>query len=51
MEDYIHRKICKYFRILKSEKWYKHQPESITEAKEAIILWDLIFKLTENKEP
>ena len=27
------------------EKWYKNQPETITEAKEAIILWDFVSKL------
>ena len=30
--------ICKYNGILKSEKWYQHQPELMTEAKEVIIL-------------
>ena len=31
----------KYYWTLKSEKWYKHQPEPITDAKEASILWSV----------
>ena len=34
----IHLKICKNNWISKSEKWYKYQPEEITEAKEVTIL-------------
>ena len=30
--------MCKYYGIPKSEKWYKHLPEPITEAKGATIL-------------
>ena len=37
MEHYIHWKIFKYCGILDCEKWYKHQPEPMTEAEEAII--------------
>ena len=35
--------ICKYYRIQKSEKFFKHHPEPITEAKEATIIWDLVI--------
>ena len=29
---------------MESEKGYKHQPEPITEAKEALILWNLAIQ-------
>ena len=43
MEHYIHWKICKYYRILISENWYKHQPEPIIETKEAIFSLELWY--------
>ena len=33
MRQYIYWKIYKYYGIPKSEKWYKRQPEQITEVK------------------
>ena len=41
---YNHWKIYKYYGISKSEKWYKHQPESIIEAKDETILWDFAIQ-------
>ena len=38
--QYIYLKACWYYRILDCEKWYKQQPETITEVKGASILWD-----------
>ena len=38
-----HWNICKYYGILKSKKWYKHQLESIKETKETT-------RLRKNKE-
>ena len=35
---YIHWKICKYNGILDCEKWYRHQPELIAEAKGVTII-------------
>ena len=37
-------KICKYYEILESKKWHKHQPWPIPKAKGATILWDLVIQ-------
>ena len=48
---YIHWKICKYSRIQKYEKYYKHPEELITEEKEATIPLKLCYPiLLKNKE-
>ena len=39
-----HWKTCKYCTISNGEKWYKHQPEPLTEAKRATILWDFAIQ-------
>ena len=36
--------MCKYYKNPRSEKHYYHQPEPITEAKEATILWDFAIQ-------
>ena len=38
---YVHWKICKEYNIRVSEKWYKHQPNTVTENDEIVILWDM----------
>ena len=38
---YIHWKICRGYEIEKTEKWYEHQPTTITENSEVTILWDM----------
>ena len=34
--------------MLKPEKWYKHQPEPITETKGITILWDFAIQVDRN---
>ena len=36
--------MCNEYGILKSEKWFKLQPESIREAKETTILWNIAIQ-------
>ena len=38
---YVHWNICRNFDINVPDKWYKHQPEPVTEHQKATILWDL----------
>ena len=40
---YIHWKTCheQYYNIHLSEKWYKHEPATVTENKAATKLWDI----------
>ena len=40
----IHWEVCKYNRLLDCEKWHKHQPEVIREAKWVTILWDFTLR-------
>ena len=38
---YIHWKICKYFQLPTAEKWYEHQPQTVTENNNITVLWDM----------
>ena len=38
---YIHWKICKHYNIKVTDKYYEHEPKTVTENNEAIILWDI----------
>ena len=38
---YIHWKTCQHYNIQASDKWYEHEPATVTENKEATILWDM----------
>ena len=44
MHDKIGHYIRKYYEMLKSEKLYKHQPETITEGKDTTILKDFVIQ-------
>ena len=37
---YIHRNICKGFGIELKERWYEHEPKTVTEKDSVTILWD-----------
>ena len=39
--SYLHWEICKEYKIKTAEKWYEHQPKTITENGEVTILWDM----------
>ena len=38
---YIHWKICKHYNIKVTDKYYEHEPRTVTENKEATIQWDV----------
>ena len=38
---YIHWKICKHSNIKVTDKYYEHEPKTVAENNEAIILWDM----------
>ena len=38
---YIHWKICKQYNIKVTDKYYEHEPKTVTENNEATILWDM----------
>ena len=38
---YIHWKICKHYNIKVTDKYYEHEPKTVTENNEATILWDM----------
>ena len=40
---HIHRKICKEFGIEVKERWYEHEPKTVTENENVTILWDMPF--------
>ena len=44
IEHYIHWKACKYYCVLKCEKWYKHRPKPLAETKVATIFMDLTLQ-------
>ena len=37
----MHWKILKHFNIKANNKWYDHQPETVTENEKVTILWDM----------
>ena len=37
----MHSKILKNYNIKANDKWYEHQPETVTENEKVIILWDM----------
>jgi len=39
--SYIHWKICKHHNLPAAEKWYDHQPQTVTENDNVTILWDM----------
>ena len=39
--SYLHWEICKEYKIKTAEKWYEHQPKTITENGKVTILWDM----------
>ena len=38
---YIHWKTCQHYNVQVSNEWYEHEPATVTENKEATILWDM----------
>ena len=38
---YLHWKICWYYNIKTTDKWYDHDPTIVTERHEVTILWDM----------
>ena len=38
---YMHWKILQYYNIKTADKWYEHQPETVTENETVTILWDM----------
>ena len=38
---YIHWKICKYYQIQVTSKWYEHKPSKVAEGKDVAMLWDM----------
>ena len=38
---YMHWKILKHYNIKANDKWYEHQPETVTENEKVTILWDM----------
>ena len=38
---YIHWKTCHHYNIQVLDKWYEHEPATVTENKEVTILWDM----------
>ncbi|XP_078348127.1 uncharacterized protein LOC144633190 isoform X1 [Oculina patagonica] len=50
---YIHWKVCHNYNIETSEKWYDHEPETVTENEDVTILWDMPIhtdrKITANR--
>ena len=38
---YIHWKLCKYYDIDVTERYYKHEPTTVTENDQVTILWDM----------
>ncbi|XP_028517939.1 uncharacterized protein LOC110248967 [Exaiptasia diaphana] len=38
---YIHWKVCKHFNINVNERYYKHEPTTVTENDQVTILWDM----------
>ena len=38
---YIHWKICKHYNTKVAEKYYEHEPNTVTEDNEDTILWDM----------
>ena len=51
--SYIHWKVCHNYNIKTSEKWYDHEPETVTENEDVTILWDMPIhtdrKITANR--
>ena len=37
----MHWKILKHHNIKANDKWYEHQPETVTENEKVAILWDM----------
>ena len=50
---YMHWKVCHNYNIQTSEKWYDHEPETVTENEDVKILWDMPIhtdrKITANR--
>ena len=50
---YIHWKVCHNYNIKTSEKWYDHEPQTVTENEDVTILWDMPIhtdrKITANR--
>ncbi len=38
---YLHWKTCRSYKIRTTEKWYEHQPKTVTEKNDVTILWDM----------
>ena len=39
--SYIHWNVCHNYNIKTPEKWYDHEPETVTENEDVTILWDM----------
>ena len=40
---YTHWLICKHYEIEVTDKWYDHKPNTVTERRDATILWDMLI--------
>ena len=38
---YLHWNICKEMNIDTNEKWYEHEPQTVTEKDNSTVLWDM----------
>ena len=47
---YIHWKMCKHYNIKVTDKYYEHEPKTVTENNEATTVWDMPI-LTEKSKP
>ena len=39
--SYVHWKLCNYYNIQTTEKWYEHKPMTVQENENVSILWDM----------
>ncbi|XP_074608050.1 uncharacterized protein LOC141860765 [Acropora palmata] len=42
--SYLHWNICKELNINVEEKWYEHEPQTVTERDNITILWDMLIQ-------
>ena len=38
---YVHWKICQKYKLTTPQKWYEHQPMTVTESNDVTVLWDM----------
>ena len=40
VEQYIHWKICQWYKAPYTKNWYEHKPQKVAETESPTILWD-----------